>query len=176
MKAFWHIGPCSLAGVDRRFRSAYCLHSQGDKGECTSEMSVYSETTRCYSPESSHLRTRLCENLKTHKIKVEVCDEIRGEIKLRKGWKYWVWKQGTGSEDYRILEYEAPHCETLPSLLSFCPSYVYVIPSNPCSQTSLFCPPLNVRDRISHPSKPTGKIITKSYINTLKLRIIIFAS
>jgi hypothetical protein len=29
MRAFWDIAPCNL-GVDRHFRSAYCLHHQGD--------------------------------------------------------------------------------------------------------------------------------------------------
>jgi hypothetical protein len=33
----------------------------------TSETSVYSETTRCYIPERSHLHTRRRENLKSHK-------------------------------------------------------------------------------------------------------------
>jgi hypothetical protein len=30
-RAFWDVTPCSLAGVDRRFRGAYCLHHQGDE-------------------------------------------------------------------------------------------------------------------------------------------------
>jgi hypothetical protein len=30
MKTFWNIASCSLVEVDRRFRSAYCLHNQGD--------------------------------------------------------------------------------------------------------------------------------------------------
>jgi hypothetical protein len=29
MKVFLDISPCSLAGVDRRFRRAYCVHHQG---------------------------------------------------------------------------------------------------------------------------------------------------
>jgi hypothetical protein len=28
---FWNIAPCSLVEVDRHFRSAYCLHHQGDE-------------------------------------------------------------------------------------------------------------------------------------------------
>jgi hypothetical protein len=28
MRAFWDVAPCSLVGVDRRFRGAYCLHYQ----------------------------------------------------------------------------------------------------------------------------------------------------
>jgi hypothetical protein len=31
IKAFWGVQPCSLVGVDRRFRGAYCLRHQGDK-------------------------------------------------------------------------------------------------------------------------------------------------
>jgi hypothetical protein len=30
MRVFWYIVPCSLVGVDRRFRGAYCPHRQGD--------------------------------------------------------------------------------------------------------------------------------------------------
>jgi hypothetical protein len=30
MRAFWDIVLCSLFGVDRHFRGAYCLHHQGD--------------------------------------------------------------------------------------------------------------------------------------------------
>jgi hypothetical protein len=30
-RAFWDIAPCSLVGVDRRFRSAYRLHHQGEE-------------------------------------------------------------------------------------------------------------------------------------------------
>jgi hypothetical protein len=29
IRAFWDIAPCSLIGVDRSFRGAYCLHHQG---------------------------------------------------------------------------------------------------------------------------------------------------
>jgi hypothetical protein len=29
-RVFWNETPCSLAGVNRRFRGAYCLHHQGD--------------------------------------------------------------------------------------------------------------------------------------------------
>jgi hypothetical protein len=31
MPPFWDIAPCSLLGVDRRFRDAYSLHHQGDE-------------------------------------------------------------------------------------------------------------------------------------------------
>jgi hypothetical protein len=44
-RAFWNIAPCSLFGVDRRFRGiAYCVHHQGN------------------------LYTRRRENLKSHKV------------------------------------------------------------------------------------------------------------
>jgi hypothetical protein len=29
-RAFWDVAPCSLIGVDRRFRGTYRLHYQGD--------------------------------------------------------------------------------------------------------------------------------------------------
>jgi len=32
MRAFWDIAPCSLVGVDWRFRGAYCLHHRPDGG------------------------------------------------------------------------------------------------------------------------------------------------
>jgi hypothetical protein len=32
MRAFWHIAPCNLVGVGRRFRDAYCLHNYPDDG------------------------------------------------------------------------------------------------------------------------------------------------
>jgi hypothetical protein len=31
MRAFWDIAPCSLVGVDRRFRGACCLYHEGDE-------------------------------------------------------------------------------------------------------------------------------------------------
>jgi hypothetical protein len=30
IRVFWNVMPCSLIGVDRRFRGAYCLHHQGN--------------------------------------------------------------------------------------------------------------------------------------------------
>jgi hypothetical protein len=62
---------CSLGEVDRRFRGAYCLGHQGDLMErvCTSEKSVYfNENTRRCIPESCHLHTRHCENLKYYTV------------------------------------------------------------------------------------------------------------
>jgi hypothetical protein len=44
--AFWDTEPCSLYGVDRRFRGAVCLHHQGDEG--------------------SDVHTRRRENVKSH--------------------------------------------------------------------------------------------------------------
>jgi hypothetical protein len=71
IRAFWDIQPCSLLGVDRRFRGVYCLHHQSDEILLvrTFETSVYfNETTRCYIPKSSNLHTRSRENLKSHTI------------------------------------------------------------------------------------------------------------
>jgi hypothetical protein len=31
IRALWDVAPCSLVGLDRRFRGAYCLHYQGDQ-------------------------------------------------------------------------------------------------------------------------------------------------
>jgi hypothetical protein len=70
IRAFWNIAPYSLR-VDRRFRSAYCLH-QGDQSFTaltmeavrTSETSVYSnEITRRYIADGSNLHTRRRNNL-----------------------------------------------------------------------------------------------------------------
>jgi hypothetical protein len=64
IRAFWDVAPCSLAGVDRIFRGAYCPHHQSDSSFTvlmmgavrTSERSVYSnETTRRYIPEGCNL-------------------------------------------------------------------------------------------------------------------------
>jgi hypothetical protein len=52
----WDIAPCSLVGVDRHFRGAYCLHNP-DGGDYTH-----------YSPKGSHLHTRRRENLQFHII------------------------------------------------------------------------------------------------------------
>jgi hypothetical protein len=58
MRVFWDIAPCTLSGVDRRFRGAHCLHHHPDDGGSThSQTSVYSnKTTRRYIPEDSHLQ------------------------------------------------------------------------------------------------------------------------
>jgi hypothetical protein len=73
IRAFWDVSPCSLIGVDRRFRRAYCLHHKGDEinalmmeAVCTSETSVYSETSWRCIPEDSNLHTRCHENLESH--------------------------------------------------------------------------------------------------------------
>jgi hypothetical protein len=34
-RVFWNLAPCSHVEVDRRFRSAYCLHHQGDEDSIT---------------------------------------------------------------------------------------------------------------------------------------------
>jgi hypothetical protein len=76
--AFWDVTPCSLFGVDRRFRGAYNLHYRPDEEAVrTSETSVYSkETTGRYIQEDSNLHTRCRENLKSYVcniFKVQKC-------------------------------------------------------------------------------------------------------
>jgi hypothetical protein len=51
IRAFCDTASCDLAGADRRFRDAYCLHHQTNHR--TSETPVSSETTRYYNPEGS---------------------------------------------------------------------------------------------------------------------------
>jgi hypothetical protein len=63
MRALCDIAPFSLVRVGRRFRGAYSLHNQAAR---TSETLVYSETTRLYIPEDSHLQIRGSETLKSH--------------------------------------------------------------------------------------------------------------
>jgi hypothetical protein len=77
---FWRwqpsgIAPCSLTEAEQHFRGAYCLHHLDDdsygialmmEAVCTSESSVYFETTWCYIPEVCHLHTHCHENLKSH--------------------------------------------------------------------------------------------------------------
>jgi hypothetical protein len=78
MTGFWDAAPCSLTEIDQRFRSAYCLHHQGDEkvmrsllvtmimeALSTSETSFYlcGETTRSSIPEASNLPTRRHENI-----------------------------------------------------------------------------------------------------------------
>jgi hypothetical protein len=83
MAVFWVIAPCSLVEVYQRFRGACCLHHQGDEwmmmeAARTSEtlVNVY-QTTRCYSPEDSHLRTYRRENLKSYLIYREIANSNR---------------------------------------------------------------------------------------------------
>jgi hypothetical protein len=55
MAVFWDVVPCSQVDTDRRFRSTYCLHHQG-------------ETTRRSILANSHLLTRLHKNLESYQI------------------------------------------------------------------------------------------------------------
>jgi hypothetical protein len=73
IRAFWDVAPCSLVGVDRRFRGSHCLHHQDDESIVTmeavrtSETSLYSnETTRRYIPEGSNFHISRRENPKSH--------------------------------------------------------------------------------------------------------------
>jgi hypothetical protein len=64
MRVFWDIAPCSLAGVDRRFRCSYCVHHQGDEShvvwKCFWLFTVKSTNDNVYS----HGRVRICNFLK----------------------------------------------------------------------------------------------------------------
>jgi hypothetical protein len=71
MRTFWDVAPCSLVGVDQRFRGA-CIASIIRVIAVMiwtariSETSVYSNDTAWrYIPEGSHLHTRRRENLKS---------------------------------------------------------------------------------------------------------------
>jgi hypothetical protein len=59
MRAFWNIGPYSLAGVGQSFRRAYCLHHKSDNGGSTNLWNV------SLLQQGSHLLTHRRENLKT---------------------------------------------------------------------------------------------------------------
>jgi hypothetical protein len=65
VRAFWHIVPCSLIGIDRSFRCAFCITIMMTVTRA-SETSVYSETTQSYIPEGSHCHICRRENLKFH--------------------------------------------------------------------------------------------------------------
>jgi hypothetical protein len=49
MRAFWDVSPCSLVGVDRRFRGVYCLHHQSDKS-----WRQYASLKRHFTPTRLH--------------------------------------------------------------------------------------------------------------------------
>jgi hypothetical protein len=50
MRVFWDIAPCSLAGVDRRFRRAFCFHHQGDMLHTkTTYLTSLPQQVSCYS-------------------------------------------------------------------------------------------------------------------------------
>jgi hypothetical protein len=78
MTIFWDI--CNLAEVDRRFRSAYCLHNQGDSWV------YFNETTRRYYYET----TRSSEDLKSRnkplgfEIKHQCVDQLSNYQFLKK--------------------------------------------------------------------------------------------
>jgi hypothetical protein len=95
-----NVAPCSLVEVYRRFRGACCLHHQGDESlvalmmeaASTSETSVnFYQTTRCNTPEDSHLHTRSHEKLKSHQL--QEMFEVQHARNVRKG---------HGKEDHKI--------------------------------------------------------------------------
>jgi hypothetical protein len=61
MAVFWNVAPCSLLGIDRRFRGANCFHHQGvDGGITSSEISVnFYQTARRNIPQHRHLHLQL---------------------------------------------------------------------------------------------------------------------
>jgi hypothetical protein len=67
MAVFWVVVLCSLVEVYQHFRGPCSLHHQGDETARTYETLVnFYQTTRCYNPEDSHLRTHRHENLKSY--------------------------------------------------------------------------------------------------------------
>jgi hypothetical protein len=91
MTAFWdtRIAQYSLFEVHRRFRGTYCFHYQSvpialmKEVVCTSETSVYTETTRRCIPKGCHLHTCHRENLKSHKVTqvTKMVAEISGDVR-----------------------------------------------------------------------------------------------
>jgi hypothetical protein len=41
MTVFWNIGRCILLEVGRRFRRAYCLKNQGDRGSTSQQAVIF---------------------------------------------------------------------------------------------------------------------------------------
>jgi hypothetical protein len=76
----WHVAPCSLVEIDRRFKGAYHIHHQGDRTSVTS--ASFYQNTRRNLPEDSHLHTRRRENLKSHLI-IFVCVSICPNFLIR---------------------------------------------------------------------------------------------
>jgi hypothetical protein len=69
MAVFWVEAPSSLVKVYQCFRSAYCLHHQGEIVEAVSTYKTsvnFYQTTQRYNPEDNNLHTRRRENLKSH--------------------------------------------------------------------------------------------------------------
>jgi hypothetical protein len=63
MAVFWVVEPCSLVEASI-IRAIITLMMEAAS---TSETSInFYQTTRCYSPEDSHLHTRRSENLKSY--------------------------------------------------------------------------------------------------------------
>jgi hypothetical protein len=77
MALFWDVALCSLVEVCRHFRSACCLHHQGDNeklivplmmeaASSTERMENFYQTTQCNIPEDSYRHTYHHENLRSH--------------------------------------------------------------------------------------------------------------
>jgi hypothetical protein len=60
IRVLWDVAPYSLVGADQRFRDA--IIAAIIEAICTSETSVYSETTWLYIPEGSNIHDLSCSN------------------------------------------------------------------------------------------------------------------
>jgi hypothetical protein len=85
MTAFWDVARCSLVEADRRFWGAYSPRIVAMKMETvrTSETSVYfHETIQHDIPENYDLHARRHENLKSHKLQINI--DLNKQIKIIK--------------------------------------------------------------------------------------------
>jgi hypothetical protein len=69
-RVFWDVAPCSLVGVDRRFRDAYCLHQQGryhpDDGGSTYLLKCQATPMRLHGATSQNA-LNFCDNFLSEK-------------------------------------------------------------------------------------------------------------
>jgi hypothetical protein len=74
MAVFWHVAPCSLVEVDRRFRGDYCDCPNDRGSKYLWNLGQFHKFTRRNVPESSDLQTHRRENLKSH---ADIVSKIR---------------------------------------------------------------------------------------------------
>jgi hypothetical protein len=92
MRAFWDVTPCSLVGVDRRFRGAYCLHHQGDES---------SSPTRLHGATSQKALTFMIVMIYSNNNWYNQTSSTHGEMK--NAYTVLVGKpEGNNSEDWGI--------------------------------------------------------------------------